>query len=106
MLKCNCKDFEKGYPQVIEAQVFCAQEGGPVSEGPIAKFCPWCGERLLTLAAPDPAVAAPDLKGIAMNIVNAILEEAGTDVETRQQINDDCDRFVIEMLETLNPLGG
>ena len=62
MLKCYCKDFEKGYPQVIEAQIFCAQEGGPVFEGPIAKFCPWCGERLLTLAAPDPAIK-PRCKG-------------------------------------------
>ncbi|GAG23825.1 unnamed protein product, partial [marine sediment metagenome] len=47
------------------------------------------------------AAAMPNLKYIAMNIVNAILEGAGADVETRQRINDNCDRFVIEMLESL-----
>jgi hypothetical protein len=35
----------------------------------------------------------------ARNIVNQILDEAGTDVATRQRINDDCDQFVAWMLE-------
>jgi hypothetical protein len=36
---------------------------------------------------------------VARNIVNQILDEAGTDVETRQRINDDCDQFVAHLLE-------
>lgn len=35
----------------------------------------------------------------ARNIVNQILDEAGTDVRTRQRINDDCDQFVAWMVE-------
>ena len=36
---------------------------------------------------------------VARNIVNQILDEAGTDVTTRQRINDDCDQFVAWMIE-------
>jgi hypothetical protein len=35
----------------------------------------------------------------ARNIVNQILDEACTDIATRQRINDDCDQFVAWMLE-------
>ncbi|MGL5823615.1 MAG: hypothetical protein ACRCYU_01960 [Nocardioides sp.] len=38
--------------------------------------------------------------GTARNIVNQILDEAGTDLATRQRINDDCDQFVAWMVET------
>lgn len=43
-----------------------------------------------------------DLKFVAMNIVNQILDEAGTDVDIRQAINDDCTQFVKEYLELLS----
>lgn len=46
--------------------------------------------------------APTDLKFTVMNIVNAILEEAGTDVVTRQLINDDCDQFVVGILGPLS----
>ena len=36
---------------------------------------------------------------VARNIVNQILDESGTDVKTRQAINDDCDQFVAWMIE-------
>lgn len=36
---------------------------------------------------------------VARNIVNQILDEAGSDVATRQRINDDCDQFVAWMVE-------
>ena len=36
---------------------------------------------------------------VARNIVNQILDEAGTDVDTRQRVNDDCDQFVAWMIE-------
>lgn len=47
------------------------------------------------------AVAVQDLRFVARNIVNQILDEAGTDMVTRQRINDGCDRFVIGILESL-----
>jgi transposase len=36
---------------------------------------------------------------VARNIVNAILDEAKTDVRVRQAINDDCDQFVAWLVE-------
>lgn len=57
-----------------------------------ADYWEWQGERP-HYTQRHPAMAR------ARNIVNQILDEAGTDVETRQRINDDCDQFVAWMLE-------
>lgn len=35
---------------------------------------------------------------LARNIVNQILDESGADIDTRQRINDDCDKFVVRLL--------
>lgn len=37
---------------------------------------------------------------VARNIVNQILDEAGTDVKTRQSINDKCDQFAARLIES------
>ncbi len=49
-MKCpdDCEGWSVGWEQIIAAQVFCAfQSAGPKWTGPDAKFCPWCGERLV-----------------------------------------------------------
>lgn len=38
------------------------------------------------------------LKSVARNIVNQILDEASTEVEVRQKINDKCDAFTSEAI--------
>lgn len=38
------------------------------------------------------------LKAVARSIVNQVLDESGASVERRQQINDRCDEFVIDLV--------
>lgn len=78
----------------------------------------WCGERASTVVWPslDDVIAIHghggatqiewvgdpghrDALAVARNIVNQVLDEAGTDVDTRQRINDDCDVFVARLLD-------
>ena len=40
-----------------------------------------------------------DLMFITQNIVNQLFDEAGTDIDTRNRINDKCDDFVLSLLQ-------
>jgi hypothetical protein len=48
MLKCECDDWQAGFPTIHAQAIFCAfQSGGPKYDGkPLWKFCPWCAEPL------------------------------------------------------------
>jgi len=39
-----------------------------------------------------------EIKHIAMNIVNQLFDAACVDVDTRQKINDRCDKFVEKLI--------
>jgi hypothetical protein len=50
MLNCDCDDWKKHWPIIIENQMmFCVQHFAvPKYTGKTFKFCPWCGEELVS----------------------------------------------------------
>lgn len=44
---CTCPDWDVGMRQIRAQQTFCSlQSAGPKYDGPIFKYCPWCGSLL------------------------------------------------------------
>ena len=45
---CTCEDFKKYMPEITSAQTVAWLHDQKYS-GPMFKFCPWCGEELISV---------------------------------------------------------
>jgi hypothetical protein len=44
----RCHGWEEGMKQIVAAQIFYANHaGGSAYTGPLFKFCPWCGKKII-----------------------------------------------------------
>ena len=46
MVECDCEDWRKSAPQIVDAERFYFVRHGVKYAGALMRFCPWCGKAL------------------------------------------------------------